>query len=75
MTDKKPREGSLEAPTRHPIDWRSEDFYDEKALVDELESALADVGAFELVEFTSEDSAIRAVERGELNGALIMPAG
>src|SRR5437868_11100042 len=22
------REGSLEAPTRHPIDWRSEDFYD-----------------------------------------------
>ncbi len=23
------REGSLEAPTRHPIDWKSQDFYDE----------------------------------------------
>ena len=23
------REGSLEAPTRHPIDWRSREFYDE----------------------------------------------
>src|SRR5882672_11294610 len=23
------REGSLEAPTRHPIDWQSADFYDE----------------------------------------------
>ena len=23
------REGSLEAPTRHPIDWRNPDFYDE----------------------------------------------
>jgi Fe-S oxidoreductase len=31
------REGSLEAPTRHPIDWRSQDFYDEKALFEELE--------------------------------------
>ncbi|MBT8441694.1 MAG: Fe-S oxidoreductase [Gammaproteobacteria bacterium] len=37
MTDDKPREGSLEAPTRHPIDWRSDEFYDEKALFDELE--------------------------------------
>jgi Fe-S oxidoreductase len=24
------REGSLEAPTRHPLDWRSDEFYDEK---------------------------------------------
>src|SRR3954462_10908964 len=24
------REGSLEAPTRHPIDWQSADFYDEE---------------------------------------------
>ena len=31
------REGSLEAPTRHPIDWQSEQFYDEKSLFDELE--------------------------------------
>ena len=23
------REGSLAAPTRHPIDWRNPDFYDE----------------------------------------------
>lgn len=30
------REGSLEAPTRHPIDWKSKDFYDEKKLFDEL---------------------------------------
>ena len=31
------REGSLEAPTRHPIDWRSAEFYDEKPLFEELE--------------------------------------
>ena len=31
------REGSLEAPTRHPIDWRSDDFYDDAQLFDELE--------------------------------------
>ena len=31
------REGSLEAPTRHPLDWRSDEFYDETALFDELE--------------------------------------
>jgi Fe-S oxidoreductase len=31
------REGNLEAPTRHPIDWRSEAFYDEDALMHELE--------------------------------------
>jgi Fe-S oxidoreductase len=31
------REGSLEAPTRHPIDWRSDDFYDEASLFAELE--------------------------------------
>ncbi len=34
-TDK--REGSLEAPTRHPIDWQSDAFYDENALMAELE--------------------------------------
>jgi len=31
------REGSLEAPTRHPLDWKSADFYDE-------DKALAEVG-------------------------------
>ncbi len=31
------REGSLEAPTRHPLDWQSESFYDEQALFEELE--------------------------------------
>ena len=31
------REGSLEAPTRHPIDWRSDSFYDDDALFGELE--------------------------------------
>jgi len=31
------REGSLEAPTRHPLDWRSPGFYDEAALLKELE--------------------------------------
>ena len=31
------REGSLEAPTRHPIDWRSEDFWDNDSLDRELE--------------------------------------
>src|SRR5512134_4016269 len=31
------REGSLEAPTRHPLDWKSADFYDEVKLDKELE--------------------------------------
>src|SRR5512134_2354927 len=31
------REGSLEAPTRHPLDWKSEAFYDAAALDKELE--------------------------------------
>jgi Fe-S oxidoreductase len=31
------REGSLEAPTRHPIDWKSKDFGDEDKLFAELE--------------------------------------
>jgi glycerol-3-phosphate dehydrogenase subunit C len=30
-------EGSLEAPTRHPIDWRNPEFYNEAALTKELE--------------------------------------
>src|SRR4030095_16738594 len=31
------REGNLEAPTRHPIDWRNPEFYDEGALFKEME--------------------------------------
>ena len=31
------REGSLDAPVRHPIDWRSDDYYDESSLFTELE--------------------------------------
>ena len=31
------REGSLEAPTRHPIAWKTDEFYDEQALYEELE--------------------------------------
>src|SRR6187399_3237709 len=31
------REGSLEAPTRHPVAWRDAEFYDEESLFKELE--------------------------------------
>ena len=31
------REGNLEAPTRHPLDWRNPDFYDQGAAFSELE--------------------------------------
>jgi Fe-S oxidoreductase len=31
------REGSLEAPTRHPLDWRSPEFHDENKLFAELD--------------------------------------
>jgi Fe-S oxidoreductase len=31
------REGSLEAPTRHPLDWKNPDFYDEEKLLAEME--------------------------------------
>jgi Fe-S oxidoreductase len=32
-----PREGSLEAPTRHPLDWKNPAFYDQASLDAELE--------------------------------------
>jgi len=32
-----PREGSLEAPTRHPLDWKNPQFYDHDDLFRELE--------------------------------------
>ena len=31
------REGSLEAPTRHPIDWKNPDYYNEQATFHEME--------------------------------------
>jgi Fe-S oxidoreductase len=31
------REGNLQAPTRHPIDWKNPDFYDEAAALKEME--------------------------------------
>ncbi|MEJ2654982.1 MAG: Fe-S oxidoreductase, partial [Acidihalobacter sp.] len=31
------KEGNLEAPTRHPLEWQSEAFYDHEALFAELE--------------------------------------
>ncbi len=31
------REGNLEAPTRHPIDWRGDDFYNEESAFKEME--------------------------------------
>jgi glycerol-3-phosphate dehydrogenase subunit C len=31
------REGSLEAPTRHPLDWQNPDFYDQEKLLAEME--------------------------------------
>ena len=42
MSENKPRsegarEGSLEAPTRHPLDWKSPEFLDEASLFKELE--------------------------------------
>ncbi len=30
------REGNLEAPTRHPVDWKKPGFYDEQACLDEM---------------------------------------
>ncbi len=32
-----PREGSLEAPTRHPLDWQGDKFYDKTDLLQEME--------------------------------------
>ena len=37
VTNEGKREGSLEAPTRHPLDWKNPSFYDEQGLFKELE--------------------------------------
>jgi hypothetical protein len=31
------REGNLEAPTRHPVDWRNPEFFDAESLDQEME--------------------------------------
>ncbi len=36
-TTQGPREGNLEAPTRHPLDWKSNEFWDQESLYKELE--------------------------------------
>ncbi len=37
MDTASPAEGGLEAPTRHPVDWKNPQFYDRSSLFDELE--------------------------------------
>jgi Fe-S oxidoreductase len=37
MSKSPPREGSLEAPTRHPLKWQDTEFYNETELLEELE--------------------------------------
>ena len=37
MASTSPAEGGLEAPTRHPVDWKNPRFYDRQSLFDELE--------------------------------------
>jgi glycerol-3-phosphate dehydrogenase subunit C len=37
MAENEHREGSLEAPTRHALGWKAPEFYDEQALMSELE--------------------------------------
>ena len=37
MSKSPPREGSLEAPTRHPLNWQDAKFYNETELLEELE--------------------------------------
>ncbi|MDE2338678.1 MAG: Fe-S oxidoreductase, partial [Gammaproteobacteria bacterium] len=67
------REGSLEAPTRHPLDWRSEAFYDEQSLNQELERVFEICHGcrrcFSLCNaFPTLFDAIDATDSGELEG-------
>jgi glycerol-3-phosphate dehydrogenase subunit C len=67
------REGSLEAPTRHPLDWRNPSFYDAGALEKELERVF-DIchgcrRCFSLCQaFPTLFDAIDATQSGELEG-------
>ncbi|MCC5795418.1 MAG: Fe-S oxidoreductase [Chromatiales bacterium] len=74
MTEaEKPREGSLEAPTRHPIDWQSPEYYDQEALFGELDRVF-DIchgcrRCFSLCNaFPTLFDAIDATDEGELEG-------
>lgn len=73
MAEDKSREGSLEAPKRHPLDWRSEAFHDRKALDAELERVF-DIchgcrRCFSLCNaFPTLFDAIDAGDSGELDG-------
>jgi len=73
MAEKTPREGSLEAPKRHPLEWQSEAFYDEGALTNELERVF-DIchgcrRCFSLCNaFPTLFDAIDATDTGELEG-------
>ena len=40
------REGSLEAPVRHPLAWNDPDFYDETKLDAEMRRAIVDLDAY-----------------------------
>jgi Fe-S oxidoreductase len=67
------REGNLEAPTRHPLNWREPSFYDEHALEQELERVF-DIchgcrRCFSLCQaFPTMFDAIDASPSGELDG-------
>ncbi len=67
------REGSLEAPTRHPIDWTNPSFYDPDALFAELERVF-DIchgcrRCFNLCQaFPTLFDAVDASDSGELDG-------
>jgi Fe-S oxidoreductase len=73
MAENTPREGSLEAPKRHPLDWKSDAFYDGAALVTELERVF-DIchgcrRCFSLCNaFPTLFDAIDATDTGELEG-------
>jgi glycerol-3-phosphate dehydrogenase subunit C len=67
------REGNLEAPTRHPLNWRDPSFYDERALEQEIERVF-DIchgcrRCFSLCQaFPTMFDAIDASPSGELDG-------
>jgi Fe-S oxidoreductase len=73
MPDKTTREGSLEAPKRHPLAWRTDEFYDAGALTAELERVF-DIchgcrRCFSLCNaFPTLFDAIDATDSGELEG-------
>ncbi|MCC7257856.1 MAG: Fe-S oxidoreductase [Gammaproteobacteria bacterium] len=73
MADETAREGSLEAPRRHPLDWRNSSFYDETALQAELERVFEVCHGcrrcFSLCNaFPTLFDAIDATDTGELEG-------